>query len=153
MIGEKELFSRLSGPVSEQGYELVSISTSKGKDGITLSIVVDRHDPIALEDIVKLSDFLSARLDEIDPIEDGYLLDVSSLGAEKPIALAKLPEYVGSYVNLHLSHPYQGENILEGTIVEIKEDTLFLEIAIKAKKKAIPLPLADIDRARLAIHF
>ena len=153
MIGENELFTRLTGPVASQGYELVSLRYSKNKDGWTLNVVVDRPEPISLDDIVGLSDYLSATLDEIDPIEGGYLLDISSLGAEKPIALDRRPLYKGRYVNLHLSHPYQGENILEGTLLEIDDESLVLQIAIKAKKKSITLPRADVDKARLAIEF
>ena len=153
MIGEQELFDQLSKPINEAGYDLVEVKMGKNKDGWNLNVVVDRPSPISLDDIVSLSDLVSAYLDKLDPIEEGYLLDVSSLGAEKPIALEKLHLYKGSYVNLHLSHPYKGENILEGTLVDIDEEKLILSIRDKAKTKQIELPRGDVDKARLAIRF
>ena len=153
MIGEKELSSLLSGKVNELGYDLSGVKLLKNKDGWTLQVVVDRVEPISLEDIVSVSDALSKYLDAVDPIEDGYMLDVSSLGAEKPIAIEKLPQYEGRYVALHLSHPYQGENNLEGTLVSVKDGTVTLQIRVKAKTKDIAFPQSDVDRARLAIRF
>jgi ribosome maturation factor RimP len=59
---------------------------------------------------------------------------------------------VGRYVSLHLSRPYQGNNILEGTLVELDEN-IHLEVREKARKKVIVFPLKDVDKARLAIQF
>ena len=92
-------------------------------------------------------------------IDDGvvslvvYTLDISSLGAEKPIALEKLANYDGRYVHLHLSHPVQGENILEGTLKVVDEETLGLTFFIKGRKKDVTFPKKDVDSARLAIKF
>ena len=149
---ETRIFESLKPVLAELGYDLCEVRLSGGKDK-TLSVVVDRVEPISLEDIVSVSEAVSAKLDETDPIPEAYTLDVSSLGAEKPISVERLPDYVGFYVNLHLSHPYQGENILEGTLLEIDDESLVLQIAIKAKKKSITLPRADVDKARLAIEF
>lgn len=149
---EKRLFETLAETVSPLGYELVEVHVSGGKNK-TLNVIVDRVEPISLEDIVAVSDAVSEKLDAIDPFADPYTLDVSSLGAEKPLKLEALEDYVGSYVNLHLSHPYHGENILEGTLMSASEDTLTLQIKDKAKRKEVLLPRNDVDRARLAIEF
>ena len=72
---------------------------------------------------------------------------------EKRIALDKLEDYVGSYLALHLSHPYKGENDLQGTLVNLTPETISLEIAVKARKQVIQLNRADVEKARLAIKF
>ena len=153
MQEEKKVEELLSLPLAERGYELHSVRLSRGKKETTLSVVVDRVEPISLQDIVDISELVSGLLDKADPISGAYVLDLSSLGAEKPIALEKLPLYVGSYVNLHLSHPYKGENVLEGTLKSVEEDTLHLEIKVKARKLEALIPLKDVDKARLAIEF
>ena len=152
MKEEEIIVSLLSEPLKKLGYDLVEVRLKGGKEK-TLSIVVDRVEPISLDDIVTVSEAVSALLDEADPIESAYTLDISSLGAEKPIALEKLGEYVGRYVNLHLSNPYQGENILEGTIESIDEEILVLKLVIKGKAKNVELKRSNIDKARLAIQF
>lgn len=149
---EKKIFDDLLPLVAELGYELKEVRLS-GTKSKTLSVVVDRVDPISLEDIVRVSEKVSAYLDEADPIKDAYTLDVSSLGAEKPIDLPRLSEYVGRYVNLHLSHPFKGENVLEGTLLSCDEENLTLRIKDKSLRKDIDLPRKDVDRARLAIDL
>lgn len=149
---EKRLFDLLEPSVRQLGYDLAEVRLSGGKTK-TLNVVVDRVEPISLEDIVKVSECVSGILDEEDPIQEAYTLDVSSLGAEKPIDVTRLQEYVGRYVNLHLSHPYKGENILEGTLLECSGESLTLRIKDKSLRKDIGLPRKDVDKARLAIDL
>ena len=137
--------------LNEKGYSLYDLKFRQGKEA-TLEIVVDRLEPIGLDDIVSLSETLSTVLDEADPIGVAYTLDVSSAGAEKTIALEALPSYVGHYVHLHLTHPVKGENILEGTLLEVGETTK-LERKEKTRKIVETFPTGDIDSARLAIEF
>jgi len=143
----------LKEPLLKAGYELVSVGLVREKEGLTLHIVVDRDAPISLDDIVKVSDLINPLLDRKDPIEGPYTLDVSSLGAEKPIRLERLSQYVGHYLALHLSHPFEGLNALEGTLRAVDEKFLKLEITQKTRKKEIALPIKDVDKARLAIKF
>lgn len=152
-MSKEEVKKVLEGKLLEMGYELYDLSYAHTKEGDALYIVVDRPTPISLNDIVLVSETLSPILDELDPFDGAYTLDVSSLGSEKPIKLEKLSDYIGQYVHLHLSHPYKGENDLEGHISAVDNDTLTLKINLKGRIKEIPLPLKDIDKARLAIEF
>lgn len=138
------------------GYRLYSLKYLRDKKGNTLEIIVDRDENINLDDIVSVSDNLSTLLDEIDDKDETpYTLDVSSLGAEKPIEISRLDKYVGKYVNLHLSHPYKGENILEGTISSYDKESNTITLTYKIKTRVVnaTINISDIDRARLAIKF
>lgn len=153
MEEENKIASLLRQPLKEKGFDLYSVVYHNSSEGMKLEVVVDRVEPIGLEDIVSLSGFISDLLDVSDPIQGAYTLDVSSLGAEKPIALDKLPLYIGKYVNLHLSHPYKGENILEGTLEKIEEGNLTLSYRAKGKLVQATFSEKDVDKARLAIKF
>lgn len=142
----------LEAPLREKGYDLYDLKFKGGKDA-SLEVVVDRSEPIGLDEIVELSGYLSDLLDENDPIGVAYTLDVSSAGAEKKIDLARLGEYLGRYVHLHLTHPYKGENILEGTLASCDEENITLEIRVKTRNVAASFPRKDCDFARLAIQF
>lgn len=146
---ERALVELLQPKINELGYDLYDLSFKGG----SLLVVIDRKEPISLEEVVSVTEEVSAILDEADPIEGAYTLDLSSAGAEKKIALDKMGEYVGSYLSLHLSHPYNGENDIQGTLIAISPETIDFEIAVKARKKTIVLNRADIERARLAIKF
>lgn len=143
----------IEAPLRERGYDLFDVKLFRDKEGLTLQIVVDREAPISLDDIVEVSELINPLLDEADPIKDPYTLDITSAGAEKPIALDKLGKYVNRHVALHLSRPHKGENLLEGDLLEVGEDTIKLAIREKSKRKEISLPRQDVDKARLAIQF
>ena len=148
-----ELESLIREKVNQEGYDLVSISTKVEKGDKILSIVVDRVKPIDMEAIVNLSHVLNAYLDEINPFEDSYTLDISSLGAEKPLKIEALKSYVNSYVHVHLINPIAGENIYEGTLVSLDEEKITLSYRVKTRIKTVDIAKANISKIRLAIKF
>lgn len=146
----KELISK---KVSELGYDYLDVSFKKENGTLILRITVDKDDAISLEDIVKVNEVISPIIDEADLIKDKYMLDVTSLGAEKPIKLDKLEKYVDKYINIHLLNPYKGENYLEGTLLEVSEKEIVIELKDKARKFKVSINRDNIDKARLAIKF
>ena len=143
----------LKEKVSELGFELYSLSYKRQKGNAVLEVVIDRVEPIDMDTILNVSREISSYLDEKDLIEDAYMLDVSSLGAEKPLKVSELHKYVGQYVNLHLNNPYKGENIIEGTLSSVDADKLVLTYRIKTRQYAAEIALDNILKARLAIKF
>lgn len=150
---ESSVKSLVEKPILELGYDKVEVKFVKEFGTQYLRILIDKDDVIDLEEIVKVNDLVSPLLDEADLIKSEYVLDVTSFGAEKPIEVSKLEKYVTKYVNLHLSTPYKGENILEGDLVSVNENEVILSIRVKSNKKEIILNRGDIDKARLAIKF
>ncbi len=149
----KKVKEALRGPLEEKGYLLSEVRLLRKKEGLTLEVIVDRDDPISLDDIVKVSELINPILDEEDPISSPYTLDVSSLGGEKPIPLTRLEYYLNRYIHLHLSKPHHGLNDIEGDLLEANDACLKLQITDKSRKKTIELARQDIDKARLAIKF
>ena len=137
----------------EAGYELVEIKTRREKGDLILSIVVDRVEPIDMNAIVEVSNLLSSYLDEIDDSNDAYLLDVSSLGAEKPLKIKNLNKYVGRYVNVHITNPIEGNNIYEGELSEVNDDSIVITYRVKTRVKKVVILHSNIYKIRLAIKF
>lgn len=148
-----ELERLIQEKVSSLGYDLISISTRIEKGDKILSIVVDRVEPIDMNAIVELSRVLNEYLDELNPFEDSYTLDISSLGAEKPLDINKLDAYKGRYIHVHLINPINGENIYEGTLVGLNEETITLEYKVKTRTKVVDITKTNISKIRLAIKF
>ena len=141
----------LKEKLNEIGYELYSFKfLAKTR---MLEVIVDRDEEINLDDITCVSEVISTYLDEHDFTDNPYTLDVSSLGVEKPISVEKLDKYVGKYINIHLSHPYQGENILEGNLDYCDANKIILSYKNKTKLIKCEINRANIDKARLAIKF
>ena len=148
-----ELEKSITQKVESLGYELISLNFKIERGERILSIVVDRVKPIDMEAIVDLSHELNKYLDELNPYEEAYTLDISSLGAEKPLKVERLNDYVNSYVHVHLTNPINGENIYEGTLVSLDENQITLEYKVKTRIKTVDIPKANISKIRLAIKF
>ncbi len=149
----KALEPKLESKINELGYELVSLSSKKEKGDLILSIVVDRVAPIDMNAIVELSNALSSYLDEIDDSKEAYMLDISSLGAEKPLKVESLKDYEGQYVNVHVNNAIDGLNIFEGDLKEVNNESITVEYRIKTRVKKVVILLSNIYKIRLAIKF
>ena len=143
----------LQEKLSELGFELISLNLTANKGDKVLSIVVDRVEPIDMDAIVELSHQLNDYFDEIDPIDGEYTLDISSLGAEKPLKVSELDKYVNRYVNVHLVNPIDGENIYEGTLAAVSEENITLSYRQKTRTKTVDITKSNISKIRLAIKF
>ena len=148
-----ELEQLIRTKLSEIGYELISINSHVEQGEHLLSIVVDRVAPIDMDAIVEVSHVLNAYLDELNPFESSYTLDISSLGAEKPLNKDKLGDYVNRYIHVHLVNPIAGENIYEGTLVGQDEEKITLEYRVKTRTKTVDITKSNISKIRLAIKF
>ncbi len=150
---EESVKKLIEKPILALGYEQIDVKYVKEFGSFYLRVFVDRDDVISLEDIVAVNDLISPILDEADLIQNEYVLDVTSFGAEKPIEVSRLEKYIGKYVNVHLSRPYKGENIIEGDLASVNEQEVKILYKDKARTKEAILNKEDIDRARLAIKF
>lgn len=150
---EKTIRNLLEEEISKLGYELAEVKLKSSKQGLTLEIYIDRDEPISLDDIVLVSNKINEVLDEKDPIDAPYTLDVSSLGAEKEIKVGKLGHYVGKYVNVHIINPIGGKNYIEGDLISFDDEITVISYKEKTRTKKVEIPTKDIDKARLAIKF
>lgn len=144
---------QISPLVKEMGYELISLTSRVEKGQHVLSFVLDRVEPIDMQAIIDVTNKISTFLDEQNSIEENYILDVSSLGVEKPIEIEKIVDYVGRYVNLHLVNPIKGLNVIEGVIENAKEDGITISYLDKTRKIQVELDTKNILKARLAVKF
>ncbi len=150
---DKQIKALIEKEIANLGYTYLDV-TYKKENGINiLRVTIDKDDPISLDDIVKVNEVVTPIIDKADLIEDRYMLDITSLGIEKPIELTQLEKYISKYVNIHLLNPYKGENYLEGTLIDVSENEVVIELTDKTRKNKVKLNRDAIDKARLAIKF
>lgn len=150
-----ELTTELVTPIVEKlGLELVDVEFVKEGKNWFLRVYIDSTGGIDIEECGTVSEQLSEKLDELDPIEQPYFLEVSSPGVERPL---KKPENVknaiGKNVNIKLYEPLNGEKVYEGLLNDFDGETLFMEIRVKTQVKKVELPYAKVANARLAVVF
>jgi ribosome maturation factor RimP len=150
-----ELTTELVTPIVEKlGLELVDVEFVKEGKNWFLRVFIDSPTGIDIEECGTVSEQLSEKLDELDPIEQPYFLEVSSPGVERPL---KKPEdvknAVGKNVNIKLYEPINGEKVYEGLLKDFDGETLLLEIKVKTQVKKVELPYQKVANARLAVVF
>ena len=154
MTLESTVKNLIEKPIKALGYTEVEVKYVKEFGIQYLRVMVDKDDEVIdLDEIVKVNDIVSPILDEADLIKTNYVLDVTTFGAEKPIDVAKLEKYVGRYINIHLTHPYKGLNIIEGTLESVDNDSIVISYKEKTRLIKCEIVRNTIDKARLAIKF
>ncbi len=68
----------LEKPINELGYKLDEVVLEKEGKLLYLRIIIDKEGYIEVEDCVKVCHLINPILDEEDPIEESYILDVCS---------------------------------------------------------------------------
>lgn len=150
-----DIVSQLASPIIEElGLELVDIEYVKeGRDWF-LRVFIDKEAGVDIEECGLVSERLSEKLDEADPIEHNYFLEVSSPGAERPLKKhADFEKAIGKNVYLKTYEPIEGEKAFEGILTAFDGENVTLEIRIKTRKKTIIIPYEKVAKARLAVTF
>jgi len=137
--------------VNEMGLELVDIEYKKEGSNWFLRVFIDNEvGNIDIEDCALVSEKLSQKLDESDPIPTAYFLEVSSPGAERPLRNEKdFKKAVGRHVHITTKEPIEGATVFEGELVSFEDGKL----TVKEAKKTYVISQEHIDTARMAIVF
>ena len=136
--------------IQKDGFELVDIEYVKVGNHWFLRIFADIEGGIDIDDCSKISEYISEKLDEKDPIPEAFFLEVSSPGAERP--LKKTEDYtkaVDKQVMVTTYEPIDGLKEFEGKLISF--DSQFVIIQVSNKKHT--LPVDKIASARLAVIF
>jgi len=141
--------------LEKNGYELYNVEFVKeGKDWF-LRVYIDRIDDaaggIGTDDCEKVSRHLSEKLDETDPIEQNYYLEVSSPGMDR--ALLKDSDYVrfaGRFVDVALYQGLNGKKHYFGKLVGIRDGNL---VIIDEKETQLEIPMEKVAKTKLAVIF
>ncbi|MFN3969942.1 MAG: ribosome maturation factor RimP [Gemmobacter sp.] len=141
------------GPAIEGlGFELVRIRLMGGKTR-TLQIMADRPDGgIDVEDCAQISTAVSAILDVEDPVEDYYILEVSSPGIDRPLTRLKDFEvWKGWEVRMETSELIDGRRRFKGTLAGTEGDEVLIEIEEGAETVTIGLQFDWLSDAKLIL--
>jgi ribosome maturation factor RimP len=146
-----EKIEKLIGPViDELGYELVRVQIQGGARHPTLQIMAERRDRTAMlvDDCARLSRAISNLLDEADPIDSEYMLEVSSPGIDRPLMKpADYERFAGHDAKIELDAPIGGRKRFQGTVARVEGETVVLD----CEGETVTLPLAAIRQAKLIL--
>ena len=120
--------ARLIEPaVKDMGLDLVRVAMIGGTSDPTLQVMAERPDTrqLTIDDCETLSRKISDILDEADPIEEGYRLEVSSPGIDRPLTRrSDFADWAGHEARIKFAEPVDTAKQVSGDIVGIEGDTI-----------------------------
>lgn len=127
----------------------------KEQNEMYLRIYIEKNEgSLDMDTCVAVSEAISEKLDETDPIKDEYYLEVSSPGIEKPLkTFEQVEKSVGSYVYAKFKNPIAGLDEVEGYLKTIDGTNLEFEYLVKNIKKRVNVDYSNIQFIRLAVKF
>lgn len=143
------------GPVIEGlGFELVRIRL-QGGGGKTriLQIMADRPEGgIGVDECGDISTAVSAVLDVEDPIEDNYILEVSSPGIDRPLTRLKDFEvWKGWEARIETTELIDGRRRFKGGLMGVEGDEVLIEIEEGGQEITIGLRFDWLSDAKLIL--
>ena len=156
-MGKKvtEIVEDLATEILEnENLELVDVEYVKEGKNWFLRVYIDKESGVDIDECGMVSERLSEKLDELDPIEHNYFLEVSSPGAERPLKKEKdFLNAIGKHVNIKTYEPIEGSKEFEGTMLSYTPEEITLSIKIKTRQKEVAIPMDKVAKARLAVVF
>jgi ribosome maturation factor RimP len=117
-----------------------------------LRIFIDKPEGVGIDDCEAMSRAVNTPLDELDPIEQAYCLEVSSPGINRELSRKEhFTAYLGSAVQVKLIRPTEdGRRVLTGTLQDYRDTVITLhtdggEVISLAQKDAASVRLVDDD--------
>jgi len=138
-----------------EGFSLTLWDVRYVKEGSQwfLRVFIDKEGGVDINDCENVSRAIDKPLDELDPITDNYILEVSSPGIERELLLdAHFEQFIGADIMVKMIRPIEGigkefKGILksyDGGEVTITDHSKENEITIN-KKDAAYIKLDDFD--------
>ena len=114
----------IAAPLAEElGYLLWDVEYVREGADYFLRITIDREGGITIDDCERYSRAIDPLLDEADPIEDPYHLEVSSPGIERELKTdAHIAACSGQQVEVRLFAPADGSRVWRGVLRGLDSD-------------------------------
>ena len=146
-----ETLNALIEPIcDETGYDLVRLQLQGGSSRKVLQVMAERKDRKAMtvDDCARLSRAISPVLDEKDPIEDNYTLEVSSPGIDRPLVkLDDFDRFKGFEAKVEALSLINGRKRFSGRLQGIDGN----DVMILFEGDAVRIPFDRIAKAKLVL--
>jgi ribosome maturation factor RimP len=149
---DRRLAAIVAPVIAGMGFELVRLRLMGGKTRV-LQIMADRPDGgIDVEDCAQISTAVSAVLDVEDPIDENYVLEVSSPGIDRPLTRLKDFDAWADYeARIETSELIDGRRRFKGMLRGTEGDEVLIEIEEGGESVTIGLKFDWLTDAKLIL--
>ena len=123
----EKVYELIKDAVAGEGVGLWDVRFLKEGASWYLRVFIDKPEGISIDDCTNVSHAIDPIIDEADPIDVSYYLEVCSPGIERELTRRRhYEESVGKPVRLKLYKAYDGKKELTGTLENVGEDSVTL---------------------------
>jgi ribosome maturation factor RimP len=145
-MGTSDHIAALVEPILEgRGAALYDVELT----GAIVRVLVDKPG-LDLDELARISQEVSAVLDEEDPLPDRFELEVSSPGLERPL---RRPEHfrnaIGSTVKIKTTPSAEGDRRADGVLTDVDDDGFTILTATGPRH----LGFDQVDKARTVFEW
>ncbi len=145
----EEIIAFLNKYADELGVEIVDVEAKSGKSPY-LTVFIDRDGGVDLDTLEKFHNLINIPLDEFDPYDSPYTLNVSSPGIDRPLKTQRdFERKMGKDVEVKLYAPIDKVKYLEGELIAFENGV----VTIKTQKGEIKIELSKIAKINEAVKF
>ena len=144
----EDIVFEIANPIVQRhNFELVEIEFKKEGADWYLRIYIDKEGGITIDDCQSVSEQVSDILDEIDPIDQSYIFEVSSPGIDRPLKTDRdYEKNQNKVIEINLFSPLDGKKHFEGKLLGHTENIVRIEyegkeLEIEKKQISIIKPL------------
>ena len=150
---EQQIIEALEPTAAERGIDVVDVEVVGATKAPCVRVRIDHADEsaptITLDEVTEETEWISAALDELDPIPSSFTLEVSSPGMARPLRKQRdFERFAGEAVQLSLT-PGEGRRRYTGTLLGIEGGTIALEV----DGERVELPYDDVRKCTIKPEF
>lgn len=137
--------------ITEMGYCVWDVEYVKEGAEWYLRITLDSDKGIDIDDCEKVSRAINPIIDEADPIEDFYYLEVSSPGLERVLRKEEhFAASIGSEIEIRLFAPDENKKkSYTGKLAAFEDDTVTIDIGGETQR----IPMNKISKVQTIFDF
>jgi ribosome maturation factor RimP len=149
---DRRLADIITPVIEGLGFELVRVRLMGGRTRV-LQIMADRPDGgIGVEECGSISTAVSAVLDVEDPIEENYVLEVSSPGIDRPLTRLKdFEAWKGWEARVETTELIDGRRRFKGDLAGVEGEEVLITIEDSGEEVTIGLKFDWLSDAKLIL--
>ncbi|PWE31848.1 ribosome maturation factor RimP [Pararhodobacter marinus] len=149
---DRRLAAIVKPAIEAAGFELVRLRLMAGKTR-TLQIMADRPEGgIEIDELGEITTLVGAVLDVEDPLEDAYVLEISSPGIDRPLTRLKdFDTWSGYEARLETNELIDGRRRFKGTLQGVEDNEVLIEIEDHGEPLIIGLQFEWLSDAKLIL--
>ena len=143
----ERVYELIKDAVEAEGVRLWDVRFLKEGASWYLRVFIDKPEGISIDDCTNVSHAIDPIIDEADPIDVSYYLEVCSPGIERELTRSRhYEESLGKQVRLKLYRAYDGKKEITGTLEDITEEN----VTLVTEGNALTVERKNISKANLS---